>query len=80
MASNVNYKPLIFEKLEEFFEKRPDFNFCEVIHSVSTQMSRMGIKLEKKGDIFSVSDEDLYRGICRSLKDETINDEPIDKL
>lgn len=77
MESNVNYKPLIFEKIQEFFEGCPDYSFGEIVHSVVTQLSKKGISVDTKGDILNVSDEDLYKCLCKALKEESANDEPI---
>lgn len=79
MASKVNYKPLILEKLQEFSDKCPEYSFGEVVHSIATQLSKRGTKVEKKGDFFSISDEELYTCICKAFKEESVEDEPINE-
>jgi hypothetical protein len=76
MGSKVNYRPLIFEKVQEIFENCPEYNFGEVMHSVATQLSKRGMQIETKGDLLKISDEDLYKALCKSLKEES-NEEPI---
>lgn len=77
MGSKVNYKPLIFEKLQEFSIKCPEYSFGEIVHSIMTQLSKKGIAVGTKGDFLSISDEDLYTGICKALKEESADDKPI---
>lgn len=76
MGSNVNYRPLIFEKVKEVFENCPKYSFGEVMHSVATQLSKRGTQIETKGDLLNVSDEELYKALCKAVKEES-KDEPI---
>lgn len=77
MENDVNYKPLIFEKIEEFFDNCPSYSFGEIVHSVATQLAKKNLKVTKKGDVLRVSDKDFYKCLCRALKDESTIDEPI---
>jgi len=70
MASNTNYKPLFIDKLEEFSKELPEYSLCEIIHSVLTQLSKNGVTVESKGDLLSITDKQLYSGICKSIKEE----------
>lgn len=77
MESNVNYKPLILEKIKEFSSERPDYSLGEIIHSAITQISKKGVRIETKGDILNITDEEIYKGLCKAFKEETAPDEPI---
>lgn len=77
MGSNVNYKPLIFEKLQDFITACPEYSLGDIVHSIITQISKRDIKLESKGDVLNITDEEFYTCLCKAYKDESINDEPI---
>ena len=40
MSSNINYKPLFVEKIEEFLEKCPEYTLGELLYCILTQLSK----------------------------------------
>lgn len=60
--SDLNYKPMIHEKVREFFEQNPNYTFGQLVYSVQSSL-----KLEKKSDLLEVSDEDFYTGLDLAL-------------
>jgi hypothetical protein len=77
MGSDVNYKPLIFEKLQDFVIACPSYSIGDIVHSVITQLSKKDLALGTKGDILNITDKEFYTCLCKAYKDESINDEPI---
>lgn len=69
--NDIDYKPLFIDKLIEFTEGFPEYTIGEVIHSVFTQLSRSGVDVDNKGDLLGVTDQELYSGIGKAIKEES---------
>jgi len=67
----MNYKPLIREKVEEFFKEHPSYSYGQLIYSTLTALKKHGIKT--KSEILNISDEDFYTGLDLALKIEKID-------
>jgi hypothetical protein len=68
--SEINKKPLIFEKFREFSKQYPEYSVGEMLHSVITNAST-AIKLDSKGDLLDITDEQIYSGIDGAINNET---------
>jgi len=66
--SDLNFKPLIKEKLEEFIKAHPDYTVGEIIYSVVAALKSKFIKT--RSDFLEMSDEDFYTGIDNALRNE----------
>lgn len=80
MSSNINYKPLFIEKVEEFLEKCPEYTLGEFLYCMLTQLSKSGTPIDKRRDALKVTDKDLYASICKAIKEESGGDEPIESV
>lgn len=69
--SNIDYKPLFIDKLVEFSENFPEYSIGEIIHSVFTQLSKSGVDVEGKGNLLNITDQELYSGIGKAIKEES---------
>jgi len=68
MSNDLNYKPLIEEKVQEFFKQNPDYTYGELIYSIAASLKKKNIN--KKSDFLNLSDADFYTGLDLSLKRE----------
>lgn len=66
--NNLNYKPLIEEKMQVFFEQNPGYTYGQLIYSVAASLKK--IDINKKSDFLNLSDEDFYTGLDLALKRE----------
>lgn len=66
--TDLNYKPLIKEKIAEFFEQNPNYSFGELMYSVASSLPNKDVKT--KADFLNVTDEDFYTGIDKAIKKE----------
>lgn len=75
MAEDLNYKPLIKEKIEEFIKKYPNYTFGEIMYSVAAALRKETV-IQSKAVFLEISDADFYTGIDRALKLEE-KEEPL---
>lgn len=80
MSSNINYKPLFVEKIEEFLEKCPEYTLGELLYCILTQLSKSNTPVDTRGDALNISDKDLYASVCKAIKEESGGDEPIESV
>lgn len=70
--SDLNYKPLINEKIQEFLNQNPDYTFGQLVYSVAASLGND--RINKKSDFLHLSDEDFYTGLDLALKREQKED------
>jgi hypothetical protein len=68
MGSNINYKPLFIDKVMEFSESFPDYSLGEMLHGIVTQLNKNGVDINSKGDLLSLTDQQLYSAIDNTIK------------
>lgn len=66
--SDINYKPLIEEKIQEFFKQHPDYTYGELIYSICASLR--GKRVEKKSDFMTLPDSEFYTGLDVAFKRE----------
>ena len=64
---NTNYKPLFFDKFQEFYRKFPTYSLGEILYSILSSASKNGVKIDNKTDLLSVSDSQLYTAIDKAI-------------
>ncbi len=79
MGSKVNYKPLFCDKVQEFINKCPDHTLGEFIYSLMRQLAKSGTPIDMKSDALDLTDKQLYSSICKIVKEESIEDTPVNK-
>jgi hypothetical protein len=77
MGSKVNYKPLFSDKVKEFTNKCPDHSLGEFLYSFMRQLSKSGTPINNKSNALNLTDKELYAAICKTVKEESGEDEPI---
>lgn len=60
----MNFNPLIRDRIAEFKVSSPDFTFCQMVLSALRQIKRDF----SQEDLLSISDEDLYTALGKSIK------------
>lgn len=65
MADSINYKPLIFRKMQELAEKCPDFSMGQIIMCAYRYQAEP-YKIEGPMDLLGLPDEDLYSALERA--------------
>ena len=64
----MNFRYFIEEKLTEFKKEIPEYSFSQTILSALKSMDNF--ENFKKSDLLSISDEDFYTALEKSLKKE----------
>jgi hypothetical protein len=77
MGSKVNYKPLFCDKVREFMDKCPDHTLGEFVYSLMRQLAKNGTPIDSKSDALNLTDKQLYSSICKTIKEESIDDTPV---
>jgi len=68
--ANVNFKPLIEEKVEDFKKDNPDYTYGQILYSALKVLGTT-----TRAEILALSDEDLYTGLDNALKLEEPEEE-----
>lgn len=68
----MNYKPLIADKTEEFFEVLPDYTIGDMLYSTIVELSK-GRQTLTKSSLRKINDEMYYQALCRALNKEREN-------
>lgn len=68
--ADVNYRPLVLMRLEEFAKKHPNYSLSEIFYCMLTHQSEE-IEINKKSDLLKITDKQLYAGLDRAfIKEE----------
>lgn len=73
MSNNLNYKPLIEEKIQEFFKQHPSYTYGDLLYSIWASMK--GKRVEKKVDLRDVTDSEFYTALDMAIKREKNDDD-----
>lgn len=64
----INYKPLIREKIQQFFKENPTYSYGELMYSVRANLRRN--RKNRSIDFLPMKDEDFYTGLDMALNNE----------
>ena len=61
----MNYSSVIRVELDKYAEQFPEYSFTQILYSVLTTL-----KVKNKSELYSVTDEDFYSAILKSIDNE----------
>lgn len=64
----MNYKPLIQDKVDEFFEENPTYTWGQLMYTVRGRLRKS--RKNKDLDFLDMTDEDIYQGIMLATQVE----------
>ena len=67
--ANMNYKPLIVDKLKEYNEELPEYSIGEILYSVLKEISTSKT-IDRTTIRTSLSDKMFYQALNKSLSQE----------
>lgn len=62
----MNVKPLIVDKLEEYFSELSEYSIGDILYSIVSDLSKGRAEI-RKSDLLKIDDEMFYRALNRSL-------------
>jgi hypothetical protein len=64
----MNYKPLIDDKIEEFFKENPGYTWGQLLYSVRGRLRK--VKKDQNMDLLNFTDEEFYMGLILAIQVE----------
>jgi hypothetical protein len=64
----MNYKPLIQDKVDEFFEENPTYTWGQLLYSMRGRLRKS--RKNKDLDFLDMTDETFYQGIILAIQVE----------
>lgn len=62
----MNVKPLIIDKLGEYFNELPEYSMGDILYSIVSDVARGRTEI-KKSDLLKIDDGMFHRALSRSL-------------
>jgi hypothetical protein len=64
----MNYKPLIQDRVDEFFEENPTYSWGQLLYSIRGRLRKS--RKNKDLDFVDITDEEFYQGIMLATQVE----------